>query len=296
MAIVNSGLTDEGRGLAEQILSTKYFFPNFALTDKRIHQDYANFLPPGWIGAETNDKFGTSFTQGDFNGDQSKDIVIGAPGESIGGITSAGIIHAIYGGTGGIGNNDAFYQGDGGWPGVPESGDGFGSAVAAGDFNGDGFDDLIVGSPGESVNGLKMLALLLFRMERRTGETAEILHQDTNWVVAHADDRFRSALAVGDMDADGYDDLVVGVLESITANNRFCTIRGADACGHVGAINVIYGSPTGLSGWDDHYFGQNTSRVAGIAHVDDEFGAAVAVGDIDGDGYDDVDPRRVVLA
>ncbi|GIR37242.1 MAG: hypothetical protein CM15mP49_26270 [Actinomycetota bacterium] len=43
-----------------------------------------------------------------------------------------------------------------------------------------------------------------------------------------------------------------------------------------------------LSGWDDHYFGQNTSRVAGIAHVDDEFGAAVAVGDIDGDGYDDV--------
>ena len=39
-----------------------------------------------------------------------------------------------------------------------------------------------------------------------------------------------------------------------------------------GAINVIYGSPTGLSGWDDHYFGQNTSGVAGIAHVDDEFG------------------------
>ena len=56
----------------------------------------------------------------------------------------------------------------------------------------------------------------------------------------------------------------------------------------MGAINVLYGSPTGLSGWDDHYFGQNTSRVAGIAHVDDEFGAAVAVGDIDGDGYDDV--------
>ena len=178
MAIVNSGLTDEGRGLTEQILSTKYFFPNFALTDKRIHQDYANFLPPGWIGAETNDKFGTSFTQGDFNGDQSKDIVIGAPGESIGGITSAGIIHAIYGGTGGIDNNSAFYQGEGGWPGVPESGDGFGSAVAAGDFNGDGFDDLIVGSPGESVNGLENAGIITISYGTANGlETAEILHQ-----------------------------------------------------------------------------------------------------------------------
>ena len=36
---------------------------------------------------------------------------------------------------------------------------------------------------------------------------------------------------------------------------------------------ILYGSPTGLSGWDDHYFIKNTTRVAGIPNVDDEFGA-----------------------
>ncbi|GIS33552.1 MAG: hypothetical protein Ct9H90mP5_00010 [Acidimicrobiaceae bacterium] len=45
----------------------------------------------------------------------------------------------------------------------------FGSAVAAGDFNGDGFDDLIVGSPGESVNGLENAGAIQISMELRMG-------------------------------------------------------------------------------------------------------------------------------
>ncbi len=77
MSIINSGLTSEGRDKSEQILSTFFFFPNFSLSENRIHQNYAGLLPSGWTGSEYADGFGKSLVVGDFNGDQSIDFATG---------------------------------------------------------------------------------------------------------------------------------------------------------------------------------------------------------------------------
>ena len=81
MSIINSGLSSEGRGKSDQILSTFYFFPNFALSDNRVHQNYAGLLPSGWTGSEYADGFGETVVAGDFNGDHSFDFITGVPRE-----------------------------------------------------------------------------------------------------------------------------------------------------------------------------------------------------------------------
>ena len=47
--------------------------------------------------AEVGDFFGFTVSAGDFNGDGRKDLIVGAPGEDIGRIKEAGLVHALYG-------------------------------------------------------------------------------------------------------------------------------------------------------------------------------------------------------
>jgi hypothetical protein len=87
----------------------------------------------------------------DFNNDGFGDLAVGVPGEDLGSATDAGAVSVLYGSAGGLASNgQVLTQDTAGVPGVSEDGDRFGTALVAGEFNGDAFGDLAVGAPART--------------------------------------------------------------------------------------------------------------------------------------------------
>ncbi|MFV2040010.1 MAG: lamin tail domain-containing protein, partial [Acidimicrobiales bacterium] len=151
---------------------------------------------------------------------------------------------------------------------------------ASSDFDGDGYDDLAVGVPGEDFGTRKNAGSVVVIPGRANGiarSRGKVWSQRGKIAGTPAtSDRFGEALAVGDFDGDGYDDLAVGVPgEDVGGNN--------DA----GSVNVIYGSASGLATTRNAALTQTDGKSSG-AERGDEFGSALTSGDFDGDGYDDL--------
>jgi hypothetical protein len=102
--------------------------------------------------AEPSDLFGRTLAAGDFNNDTFADLAVGAPGEAVNAVTSAGAVNVLPGTAGKLtGVGSQLFTQDSAGGSAAEVGDLFGAALAAGDFDNDSFDDLAVGVPDEGV-------------------------------------------------------------------------------------------------------------------------------------------------
>ncbi|MBF0309126.1 MAG: FG-GAP repeat protein [Magnetococcales bacterium] len=219
---------------------------------------------------------------GDFNGDGFADFIIGSPNFTpSSGSDKAGAVAFVMGRPGGMDVSNLFrLNGQTGFYFKGQSaGQGLGYAVAsAGDFNGDGFDDALVGGAPSTGGGRQAYLVLGGDRPYSLAGNVSTLLSNSYAKAFNGAAGYSTGLSVssaGDFNGDGYDDFILGApyMDASKPGKAYLLFGGASRPSYVGA--------SGLNG-------SNGFAIAGEDNGDD-FGWAVAgVGDINGDGYDDV--------
>jgi hypothetical protein len=232
----------------------------------------------GFVGClEKEDRFATSVASlGSINADGTPDIAVGSRGDDDGG-SNAGAVWILRLNTSGgvVGTteiNDASVGG------ALDAADEFGMSVAGlGDRDGDGVGDLAAGASGDDDGGSGRGAVYLIDLTSTGGVKSTAKSSSTSGGlggVADGDAFGASLASLGDVDGDGVTDLAVGATGDDTGGNA------------LGAVHILYLNANGTV--------KGSTKIAhgsgGLSLADsDQFGCAVALlGDVDGDGVDDL--------
>ncbi|MGD9856776.1 MAG: beta strand repeat-containing protein, partial [Planctomycetaceae bacterium] len=235
-----------------------------------------------WAGFSVN-------RAGDVNGDGFSDLLIGAESfDASAPLGAAGAAYVVFGGSGPFTANfnlSALTGANGFRIDAADTFDRVGTSVSpAGDVNGDGFADVIVGARTDENNGTNSgSSYVVFGKASGFGATFNLSTIDgTNGfrLDGAASNHYsgRAVSGAGDINGDGFDDLIVGV--------GAASPNGASS----GSSYVVFGKSTGFSAVMDLSALSLPSgfRIDGGASGDGAGASVSAMGDVNGDGFDDL--------